>query len=176
MEGIYVEKVVPNGAANEAGLKSGDVIVSINGIKVASVSELQEQVSKYRPGDKIKVDYIRNKKERSSDATLRNQKGNTQIVKSTDLAVLGARFRPVSDQLRKSLNLSYGIQIYDLQPGKFMKNDIKEGYIITKINDRRIYSIDDVNLAVDESDGAIFLTGIYPNGRIAYYAINLNAE
>lgn len=176
LKGIYVEGLDPNGAANEAGMKEGDVIVSLNGVEVSSISELQEQVSKYRPGDKVKVDFIRNKKERSVDAILRNQKGDTKIVKSTDLALLGARFKPVSDQLKRSLSLSYGVQIYDLQPGKFMKHDVHEGYIITKINDRKVYSIEDVKLAVDASDGAIFLTGIYPNGRIAYYAINLKND
>lgn len=172
LKGVYVEGLSENGAGQEAGLKVGDIITSVNGVTVNSVSELQEQVSLYRPGDKVAVDVIRNKGTKSFGLILRNMSGNTNVVKTAD-AILGAKFKAVDQSTKNALNLSYGVQISELKPGKFLKYDVAEGYIVTKINDQKIFTVADVQRAIETSDGALFVTGIYPNGRIAYYAINL---
>ncbi len=173
LEGVYVGGVHENGAAEEAGMEEGDVIIGVNGVAVKSVSELQEQISRYRPGDVVDVEYLRNNKARTSKMTLRNQRGDTDIIKHSDTNLFGASFKELDQNTKDRLNLSYGVQVYNLQPGKLMKHDVREGYIITKINNQKIYTVEDVMKAAEDSEGAMFLTGIYPNGRIAYYAINL---
>lgn len=172
LNGVYVEGLAENGAGQEAGLKVGDIITDVNGVSVNSVSELQEQVSMYRPGDEVQVDVLRSDKKKRFQVVLRNMSGNTGVVKTAD-SILGATLKPVTDKTKQELNLSYGVQITSLKPGKFMKYDVSEGYVITKINDKKIFTVNDVKEAIDNSDGALFVTGIYPNGRIAYYAINL---
>lgn len=172
LKGIYVERLTENGSGQEAGLKIGDIITSVNGITVNSVAELQEQISLYRPGDRVKVDVIRSKRTKTYELILRNMSGNTNIVKTPN-AILGAKIKLVNPSIKKALNLSYGVQIVELNPGKFLKFDVSEGYIITKINDQKIFTVADVEEVISSSDGALFVTGVYPNGRIAYYAIDL---
>lgn len=177
LDGVYIAVAGESGAAAEAGIKKGDVVIDVNGSKVNSVSELQEQISRYRPGDKVSVDIVRNNKHKRFTVELKNVQGNTNVtLKAADFKMLGAEFKEISDNLKRRLNIGYGMQISSLASGKLMKHGIREGYIITKINNERILSEDDIKDAVDNAEDALFISGIYPNGRVAYYAINLTEE
>lgn len=92
--GIYVDTVEDNSAASAAGLKKGDVIIGIDDQKVTKMAELQEQVNNKRPGDKATIVWMRDKKKMSKTVTLKNQQGNTRVVKTADLNVLGAKVFP----------------------------------------------------------------------------------
>lgn len=82
IEGILIIGVGKDGAAKDAGIKEGDVILKINDIKVNSTAELTEQIGKYSPGDKVYVTIKRNNKRKQFNVLLRNMHGNTKIVKS----------------------------------------------------------------------------------------------
>ncbi|MDF9828948.1 Do family serine endopeptidase [Parabacteroides sp. PF5-6] len=185
-EGAYIAEFAAYSSAKEAGLEVGDVIVAVNGTKVRSSSALQEQISKYRPGDKVKVTVDRYGKEMNFSIELRNAQGNTEIVKGKgDVAeVLGAAFGELSDKQKKELGISYGIEVTGVTDGKMKEVGISKGYIIQSINDQRVSSLDDVEKIVERvlktsgSDQALFIKGIYPNRnntgfRTVYYAINL---
>src|SRR5574344_353164 len=109
MEGIYVAKTTEDGAAAEAGLKEGDVITEIDGNKVVKMAELQEAIAKKRPGEKVSITYLRNKKSHTVTVTLRNEQGNTKVVKNADLDVLGANFREITAEQKKQLDINYGL-------------------------------------------------------------------
>ena len=111
MEGIYVAKVTEESAAEEAGMKEGDVITAIDGKPVGKMAELQEVLAKKRPGDKVTVTYLRDKKKATKTLTLKNEKGNTQVVKKADLDVLGGNFRAVTDAQKEQLNIGYGLEV-----------------------------------------------------------------
>jgi serine protease Do len=173
LKGVYINGVAEGGGAKAAGIREKDVLVAINGVNVNSGSELLEQMSKYRPGDKVTVDYIRNKERKSSLVTLKNQQGTTSITRNDKLTALGATFDAVDKNELTRLGLSNGIQIKSVNAGKFSNYGIREGYIITKVNDKPIYSADDLKTAIEGAKGGLFITGVYPNGKKAYYAINL---
>jgi Do/DeqQ family serine protease len=173
VEGVYVEGTVENGAANEAGIKEGDVIISINNVNVNTISELQEQISRYRPGDEVKIIAKRNNKEKLFTATLRNIKGDTEIVKS-NLMLLGAELETISESLKEKLNIQNGLIVKKMESGKLEDAGIREGYIITHVNKRKVNSIADIQEILNVSRGGILIEGKYQNGDDAYYVFSLD--
>lgn len=180
LQGVYVDNVTEEGSAADAGIKGGDVIVSINGNRTTSSAELIEQVSRYRPGDEIKIDYIRNNQSRSTTAKLKNKSGNTNLIKVADNSVLGAKFKSLDNKLREKYRLKYGIQIASLERnGALAKAGLTKDFIILKVNGEPIRSENELIAIVNhtinagEQDRALFITGAYPNGDIAHFAVNL---
>ena len=178
-EGVYIGVVEERGAAMDAGLEEGDVIVGINGVKTKNTGVLQEQISRYRPGDKITVEYIRDGKSNKKEITLRNYKGNTEIIKGTGIEVLGAAFKELSDSERREYGLRSGVQVDGIKEGKFREAGIRDGFIILRINDNTVSSAKDVEKIYDSimkrqsAEKVMFIAGIYPNGKAGYYAVNL---
>ena len=167
-EGVYVSGIPENGAAKQAGIKEGDVIISVNGDKVKNTTELQEKVSQFRPGDNVNVVVLRNGNERQFTLTLRNKDGNTQIVRE-QASYLGADFETVSASEKNKLNIEYGIKIKKLNSGKLKEIGLKENFIITSVNKRPIFEVSDFKREVGDARGGILVEGIYPNGEEAYF-------
>ena len=178
-EGVYIGVVEERGAAMDVGLEEGDVIVGINGVKIKNTGVLQEQISRYRPGDKITVEYIRDGKSNKKEITLRNYKGNTEIIKGTGIEILGAAFKELSDSGRREYGLRSGVQVDGIKDGKFREAGIRNGFIILRINDNSVSSAKDVEKIYDNimkrqsAEKVMFIAGIYPNGKTGYYAVNL---
>jgi S1-C subfamily serine protease len=179
-EGVYIAAVGDHSGAMDAGMKEGDVVIAIDGDKVTRAAELQEKVSRHRPGDKVRLTVLRDKKELSLDVTLRNLQGNTAIIKEAGIEVLGAAFNELSANDKRQLNISYGIQVSGLTEGKLKEAGVRKGFIILKVNDQRVESVGDFEKAVRDvqknagfGEAALFIVGIYPSGKVAYYAIDL---
>ena len=167
-EGVYVSGIPENGAAKQAGIKEGDVIISVDGDKVKNTTELHEKVSQFRPGDNVNVVVLRNGNERQFSLTLRNKDGNTQIVRE-QASYLGADFETVSASEKNKLNIEYGIKIKKLNSGKLKEIGLKENFIITSVNKRPIFEVSDFKREVGDAKGGILVEGIYPNGEEAYF-------
>jgi len=178
LEGIYIESVNERSAAKEAGMENGDVITEVNGVKVKSVSELQEQINRFRPGDKIVVKGFRGKDAKTFNLTLKNRQGTTDITKDKGVEILGAAFKELSSDLKKQLGISNGVQVAGITKGKFQTAGIRKDFIILKINDQPVRSQEDVEgitgriLSSDQQ--AMFIAGLYPNGKMTYYDIDLS--
>jgi S1-C subfamily serine protease len=150
------------------------VILSIDGDVVNSVPELQMQVGSHRPGDKLNILVKRDGKKKQFTVTLRNGRGTTTIAKASDLPqLLGAEFGDVPSKIRNKFGLRGGIQVKKLNDGPLKAGGVKEGYIITKANRVPISSVDDLKRVLSMVDEGLFLTGVYPNGRVVYYGINI---
>ena len=161
-------------------MKEGDIINNVNGVAVKSVSELQEQIGRYRPGDKITISILRENKEQKLNVELKNQQGSTGIVSSqTSEEVLGATYKVLSDKMKQQLGVDFGVEVKSLSKGKLADQGIKPGFIILKINNLPINTADDVQSAYEatinngQQDKVLLIAGLYPNGKITYYAINL---
>lgn len=177
MEGIYVAKVTEESAAEEAGMKEGDVITAIDGKPVNKTAELQEVLAKKRPGDKVSVTYLRDKKKATKTVTLKNEKGNTQVVKKADLDVLGGNFRAITNAQKEQLNIGYGLEVLKVNSGRLKTAGITKGFIIQRVNDNAVKTIDDLQNAVKEAstskDPVLYIQGVYPTGKKAYFAVPL---
>jgi S1-C subfamily serine protease len=181
LNGAYVAGFAQNSAAKDAGLKEGDVIVNVGQVAVKSVAELQEQVSRHRPGDNITLTVLRKDKEQNFTIKLKNMSGNTGIVKNADLSVLGTEFQQVNPLLKKRFNFEGGILVSKVtKNGAFAKAGIEAGFVILKINRQTIRSQEDIanayNSAVnssEEDEKVLFISGIYQNGKMTHYIVNL---
>lgn len=178
VEGVYVAEVTDGSGAKAAGIEPGDVIVKIAGKKVHNMAELQENIAKHRPGDKVSVTIMRGKKEKDLDVTLKNMQGNTEVVKKFDLDMLGAAFQPISEDVKRHLGVSYGLQVTGVDKGKFADAGIKKGFVILKVNGHKIASeenLAEVLKAANQSpERALFISGYYMSGRRANYAVDLS--
>ena len=180
MEGIYIAKVVDDGAAAEAGLEKGDVITHIDGQKVSKFGELTNIIAQKRPGDKITISYLRDKKKKEATLTLKNEQGNTKVVKNADIDVLGGQFRAITDQQKEQLNIGYGLEVLKVNGGKLKDAGVPKGFIIQRINDESIKSIDDLQKVVKDAstskEPVLYIQGIYPTGKKGYFAVPLQND
>ena len=177
-EGVYVADVMENGAAKEAGIKEGDVIVSVNDKKISKMSELQEVITRFSPGDKVSVGILRDKKAKTVDVVLKNGQGNTQVVKAQNLSSLGAEFKELTDDQKKSLNLSNGVQVTKLESNSpLRKMGVGDDFIIMLANNVKINTVADLERiyksACESEAKTLFIWGKYPSGRTGSYAIEL---
>ncbi|MDO4802163.1 MAG: deoxyribonuclease HsdR, partial [Prevotellaceae bacterium] len=129
----------------------------------------------------VKVTYLRNKNKKEVTMTLKNQQGNTKVVKgAADLDVLGAQFRPVTDAMKQDLNIKYGLEVTKVSNGKMKDAGVPRGFIIMKANDSAIKSIEDLQDAVKGASASkepvLFIQGTFPTGKKAYYAVPLQDE
>jgi S1-C subfamily serine protease len=177
-EGVYVSEVDSEGAGADAGLQKDDVITHIDGKKVTKMSELQEIMASKRPGDKVSLTYLHNKKSTTKTITLKNAQGNTKVVKQADMDVLGADVRPVTNQQKEQLNINSGLEVIKVNNGKMKEAGVTKGFIIQKVNDETMQSIEDLQKAVKEAstskEPVLIIRGLYPTGKKAYFVIDLS--
>lgn len=176
VKGVIVTSVSQGGAAYEAGIDAGDVILSIDELEVNSSSRMLEIIAERQPGDEVKVQIKRNGKLFIKTVELQNRKGETQLLSGDDkqmISMLGATFEePSKDEIAR-LRLKNGLKITELSDGVLKRAGIKEGFIVTKIDGRIINSLSDIEAALNGKSGGLLMEGIYPNGMKAYYGFGL---
>ena len=175
LTGVYVSEVMKGGAADLAGMKEGDVIIGIDNKTINNVAQLQENVAINSPGDRITVKFIRDGKEREIEAILRNANNTFDIVEARDeFEVEGATFIEISKDLEEDLKIDGGVQISELRAGKWRDIRMKEGFIITRIDNEEIEDLKDLKdyFRNPRRDG-ILIEGIYPDGSKAHYGLGL---
>ena len=179
LNGVYVSGLTDGGAAEEAGIKTGDIITKVNDVNVKNVAELQEQIGKYRPGDKITVTVDRSGKLSDFKTVLKNKEGTLGLFKkeiSNEAgSELGAMFESCSTEDCKNLKISGGVRINQLNAGKLAAAGIKEGFVITAIDNKKVKSVSELNTLLKNKNGGTLIQGIYPNapGKTFYYGIGL---
>ena len=174
IEGVFVISVRPDGAAKEAGIRDKDIVISIDEIRVNSSAELQEVVSKYRPGEKVKVVVKREGKLKQFDLVLRNLEGSMEIVKKNDvLDLLGASFETLSEREKQQLGISNGLKVKSVREGKFRKVGIREGFVLTYVNKKPVGSVNDIATILKDSEGGVIIEGVDRNGSKSYYAFGM---
>ena len=170
--GVYVGSVVENGAAAAAGIRKGDVILSIDGVALNDASTLQEQIGKHRPNDKVSLTVKRGDSVKQIEVTLRNKVGKTELLSSDAVDVveaLGGRFADADASLCRKLEIRGGVQVVSVaSEGILAKARVRKGFVITHINDRSVSSVQDLNRLTDPVRS---IDGVYPNGRAASYVL-----
>jgi serine protease Do len=180
IKGAYIVDVVKGGAAADAGLKNGDVIVKIEDIEIKNTADLTEHVARYRPGDIIKVDYIRNGGLQQKNITLKSKDNSTNLLSKNEVEKsnnifdeLGVEVSEISALQAKKLGIAGGIKIDKITSGILQQNtNIKEGFIVFAINNKYIKSKEEFEAIIKESKGGgVLLQGKYEdNNGIQYYA------
>ena len=180
VDGVWVREIVDGGSAAGSDIKVDDIIIGIDGKKVQNFADLQEAIAQHRPGDKVTVKVMRDKKEKNIDVTLKNEQGTTKIVKDAGMEILGAAFKELPDDLKRQLNLGYGLQVTGVTSGKMADAGVRKGFIILKANDQPMRKVSDLEevmkAAVKSPNQVLFLTGVFPSGKRGYYAVDLTQE
>ena len=173
-EGVYITRVTPGSGADEAGIQRGDVIVGINGIGIRSVPELQEIIARYRPGNSLKVEYMREGERYSTHVTLRNEYNSTALhtAQSKDrvLTELGFELRNLTRDEIKRIGLD-GIYVTSIYRNSAIEGtQMDPGFIITRVNGQRVNSVEEVVSELYDARGEVTLDGIYEKfeGEYAY--------
>ena len=170
--GVYVAAVTEGGSASEAGLRKGDVITEIDGVKITSPTILTEQIGKHRPNDKVSLVVKRGDKVKHFDVVLRNKAGKAELLSknSVDVVeVLGGRFADIDSKTAKKLDIKGGVQVQSVKSGGLLaKARVREGFVITHINDKAVRSVADLGRLTDKVQN---IDGVYPDGRAASYVI-----
>lgn len=177
LKGVYIPSVAEGGSADKAGIKSGDVILKIDGKEVNKSSGLQEQISKFHPGDNVDVTIKRDGKIKEITATLLSKEGEKEIVTQIDREerkVLGAEIENVSREERLSLKIRHGVKIAKLGNGAMKAKGIPSGFVITHIDKTPMYTTQDVENILKDKEGAVLIEGVTGSGVEEAYAIRLD--
>ena len=171
----YSSLVSPTG-----DIKVGDVIVALDGKAMKNMAELQEALAKHRPGDKVTITVMRDKKKHSVEVVLRNTQGNTKVVKNVGMEILGAAFQELPADLKQQLHLGYGLQVTGVTSGKMADAGIRKGFIILRANGETMRTVEDLEnvmrSATQSPDQVLFLSGVFPSGKRGNFAVDLSQE
>ena len=163
-DGVEIERVNSNGAADKSGLKTGDKILGIDGIRIIDVAQFEGLISQYKPGDKIKIKYLRNGKTLFANSVLRNHLNTTDLIanRNDDVLVnLGFVLRDLTSE-EKAVSSGYGVMVVSVIQGSKISNiNIEPGYLITSINGMKIMDVNDFIAKLNNSTSEIQLKGVY---------------
>ena len=175
-QGIYIAEVLRDGAAARAGIKEGDVLRSINGVIVNSGPAVQEQISKYRPKDKITMELLRDGKQINISVVLQSKVGDDEMLanNNTGLSKLfGAELREASAEILTKLSLKQGVEVVSVSTGKFKATGIKKGFVITYVNQTPVSKPSDIESVIQRSRRSLLIEGVYPDGSVMYYGMGV---
>jgi serine protease Do len=180
VKGVYITNVMTKSAAEEAGLKEGDIIQSIDGVPLASSTEFSERIARHRPEDIIKLSYLRDGKIKTVSATLKKETPTKAISSSNEslgqiYAKLGVSFAPLTDRQKQYFNINSGVVVTNVRKGGFFEhNGIPIGTIIAYINSKPINSSKDIDLAfLSAQRGIIQIFAIAPDGSKVIFNLSL---
>lgn len=174
-DGVYVTDVTTDGGAYASGVRKGDRIQKVNGVEINNGSELQEQISRFKPGDKVNVVVNRNGKSTPLTVTLRNKSGNFDIVRNdTKMDKLGADFTTLDTQKAKEYGIDGGVVVKKINSGAiYDQTRMKDGFVILKVNDKDVKSVDELRKSIGQENN-VTITGFYPGYEGLYeYPITL---
>ncbi len=178
VSGVWVNEVNAGSAAEEAGLRKGDVLTGIDSKPVAKMAELQEQLAQHKPGDKVRISYIRDKKQHSAEVTLRNAQGTTKVMEEVDLDQLGVSLKPLTDEEKRQFGIQYGLIVSAIRDGKMKSAGATKGTVVLQVNDARMTTAEDweeaVRSANQSADRTLWIKALTPSGRKVSYVIDLN--
>ena len=172
IRGALITNIVDGGSAADANLRANDVIIKLDGVNINTVAELQEQIGKHRPGDKVNITYVRNSKETTVPITLKNVAGNTNVVPvgMGTGSIFGARIEPLSQTDKRTYNTDHGVKVTEVNEGLFRDLGLRRGTIILKINERKVNGAEEIRSATGNNEKSLkSIQGIAPDGRTFNY-------
>ncbi|HEX8357269.1 MAG TPA: PDZ domain-containing protein, partial [Segetibacter sp.] len=178
-EGVLVGEAPVGGAANVAGLRKGDIVTKINGVSVTTGPEMVEQVTRYKPGDKVSVTYLRGGKENVVSLTLKNKAGNTSVVKNANIIErLGGELETLDKKSAATYDIPGGVVVKKIGSGILNKTKMQDGFVITSVNGTVVKNLDDLRATLEKNKGGtVKLEGIYPGYEGSYgYPLTLGEE
>lgn len=172
--GVYIASVERDGAAYKAGVREGDVLVALNRVPVKSPSDVQEKVNAYKPDDQVLVSVVREGKNMDFNVVLQGASSSGQLLAQGEASeIFGARLERASDSVLKRLRIKDGVEVVSAGKGKMRDAGIRDGFVITYVNQQPVKTPEDIARAVREAERSVMIEGVYPNGSVYYYGIGV---
>ena len=170
LDGVYINEVTKGSAADKAGMKQGDVLVGIDGVKVKSPSAVQAAVNSYHPGDKAVMTIIRDGKSKDLDVEFQGtaQATGTAIADGTT-AFYGGRIREASRETLAALGLSRGVEVVSAGSGKLSEAGVPDGFVILYVNDQAVSTPQEIVEIAKKSRRNVYFEGVRPGGKTGFY-------
>jgi len=172
IEGVLITRISPGGGADDAGMRKGDVILRINGVKTRTIAEMQEQVGRFRPGNVLAIEYFRNGKEYKTDVVLKNKANDTALVTARQeslLRDLGFEVRSLTREERRRVGV-HGVKVISIyRDTKVESTNMDPGFVITKVNGKSVSAVDELVAIISTAKGKVLLEGLYENYEDTYF-------
>ncbi len=175
-KGVFIAEVIKGGAADKAGIKESDVLISVNGVQVNSAPAVQEQISRFRPKDKILVEIIRDGKQKELSVVLEGRDAQIALLDGEKTGVVrlwGAEIKEASDEKLNKLGIDFGVEVLSVADGKFKDAGVSKGFIITYVNQMPVRTLQDLQSVIQRSRRSLLVEGIYPDGKVVYYGMGI---
>ncbi|MEL6634286.1 MAG: Do family serine endopeptidase [Bacteroidota bacterium] len=177
-EGVYIDSLIENSAAEKAGIKKGDVVVGVEGIRVKNAAELQAAIGTKRPGDNVTLNVNRRGEVKDIAVVLKNRNGNTTVAKveKTDsMGKLGLEIEPLEREEAETAGVRGGVKVTAVNPGIIQKEtNLEPGFIITKVDKENIDSVEKFERIMSKKEGGVLIEGRYPDyPKAIYYAFGM---
>lgn len=174
VNGVYITEVLNGSAADDAGIKKGDVLIAIDSVKVKGTSSVQETVNRYHPGDKAVLTVIRDGREKTLDVVFKGTAAeNGSVDQEGAVAFYGAGLKEAPKEKLERLGLKQGVEIVSVGPGKIKDAGVSEGFIILYVNDQPVAKPQDVISIIKKSKRAVFVEGVTPYGKSSYFGFGI---
>lgn len=171
-KGVYVSGVPEGGAAAKAGVKKSDVIIKLDDKEVQNGAALSARLAMYKPGDKVKLTLLRDKKELTLYAVLENNLGTYEVSKKVSIKEeVNAEFVPLSDSERDKYEIRKGgLKVVKInEKGLLKKTRMQEGFIIVSVSGNAVETEKELFEILEDNRGSTLkLEGFYPNSDGLY--------
>jgi len=176
-KGVFITSITENGGAEKAGIKANSVILKIGTKNVNSVAELQEEIGKRRPGDKVSITLLNeNNEQEIKEVLLRSAEGKTDLKSKEEMnktTALGATFEELTAKEKKELGISFGVRVKIIEPGKLRSLGLDEGMIISKFNQENVESVEQLTTKLNKHKGGVLLEVVMESGKKEYLGFGL---
>jgi Do/DeqQ family serine protease len=169
--GAVITDITPTGSAYLGGLEVGDVLTEINGVAINSRADMQEQLSRYRPGQRVRVTYVRHERTRKLTLLLRGKeeagRSLVNLRENERLQELGIGVRRLSPT-EWDRHPTGGVRITSVErDGPAAVANVLAGLRVTAVDGRRIHTLDQFLHAI-RGGGSLKLRGTYEDYRGTY--------
>ena len=176
-KGVFISGVTEDGSAEKAGIKKNWIILKIGNKEVNSVAELQEEIGKRRPGDKVNLTMKNTDGEEViKEIVLRSADGDTALKSKSEISkttALGATFRELTSKEKKELNIQFGVKVKALEPGKLKSAGVQEGDVITVVNQKPCESVEQLTQFLNAAKGGVYLELVSSSGKKDYIGFGI---
>ena len=174
VQGVYIKEVLKGSAADEAGIREGDVLVAIDSMKVVNASDVQAKVNNFYPGDKALMTVVRDGKEKTVEVTFKGTAAeNGTVDEEGGVAFYGARLKEAPQEDLDRLGIKHGVEIVSVGPGKIMDAGVSDGFIILYVNDQPVSKPQDVLDIVKKQKRSVFIEGVTSYGKPSYFGFGI---
>lgn len=160
--GALIAQVAPNSPAADAGLEPGDIVTAVNGRDVSDANAMANAIGLLRIGDEVRIEYIRDGRQRSTTATVADPKAGQVSATALHPALAGARFSEL-DERSPLFGKVQGVLVTEVQPGTRAAEYLREGDVVLSVNRQRVMNLETFRSRV-EGAGELLLNIQRGNG------------